>query len=218
MKLDGRLGSIALACCLAGTAFAQQVYRQVDANGRVTYSDQPPTNRSAQPAQGGGGSGGAVNSMPVDNTLPYELRQAAQRYPVTLITSSECPPCDAGRTMLTTRGVPFAEKTVQTQQDGEALQRQSGSTSLPQISIGSQQLVGFQDSEWTRYLDAAGYPASSRLPAGYKNAAATPLVAQAKANPPASAPSQASPAAPSGAPPSPPSSGPTADNPAGIRF
>ena len=109
--------------------------------------------------------------------------------------------------------MPFTEKTVLTPQDGEALQRQSGQTSLPQISIGSQQLVGFQDSEWTRYLDAAGYPASSRLPSGYKNAPATPLVAQVKAPPPAAA---AAPTPPSAPPP--PPSGPTADNPAGIRF
>lgn len=211
MKLDGRLGLIALACVAGTAAFAQQVYRQVDANGKVTYSDQPPSARTAQPVQGAGG--GAVNSLPTDTALPYELRQVAQRYPVTLYTGNECQPCDAGRSLLSTRGVPFTEKTVQTAQDGEALQRQSGKTSLPQVSIGSQQLVGFQDSEWTRYLDAAGYPASSRLPAGYKNAPATPLVAQVKAAPPAAAAA----AAPPSAPPPPPS-GPTADNPAGIRF
>ncbi len=211
MKLDGRLGLIALACVAGTAAFAQQVYRQVDANGKVTYSDQPPSARTAQPVQGAGG--GAVNSLPTDTALPYELRQVAQRYPVTLYTGNECQPCDAGRSLLSTRGVPFTEKTVQTAQDGEALQRQSGKTSLPQISIGSQQLVGFQDSEWTRYLDAAGYPASSRLPAGYKNAPATPLVAQVKAPPPAAAAAPTPPIAPP-----PPPSGPTADNPAGIRF
>ena len=215
MKLDGRLGLIALAC-VASTALAQQVYRQVDANGKVTYSDQPPTSRPAQPVQDA--RGGAVNSMPVDSTLPYELRQAVQRYPVTLYTSNECQPCDAGRTLLTTRGVPFTEKTVRTQQDAEALQRQSGKTSLPQVAIGSQQLMGFQDSEWTRYLDAAGYPASSRLPANYKNAPATPLVAQVSANPPAAGATPERPAATPPIAPPPPPSGPTADNPAGIRF
>ncbi|MBS0449698.1 MAG: glutaredoxin family protein [Proteobacteria bacterium] len=216
MKLDGRLGLIALACVAGTAAFAQQVYRQVDANGKVTFSDQPPSTRNAQPVNGAGG--GVVNSLPADGSaLPYELRQVTQRYPVTLYTQQECQPCDMGRNLLTTRGVPFTEKTVQSAQDGEALQRKSGKTSLPQVSIGSQQLVGFQDSEWTRYLDAAGYPASSRLPPGYKNAPATPLVAQVKAD---AAPAGAAPAGPAAAPsaPPPPPSGPTADNPAGIRF
>jgi glutaredoxin len=225
MKLDGRrLGMIALAC-VAGTAFAQQVYRQVDANGKVTYSDQPPPARAAQPARsaqdGQNTRGGAVNSMPADAALPYELRQVVQRYPVTLFTRDDCQPCDAARALLTTRGVPFAEKTVQSAQDNEALQRQTGQNSLPLVTVGSQQLVGFQDSEWTRYLDAAGYPASSRLPSSYRNAPASPLVAQVTANPPAATGSPArpaAPAAPANATPAPPPSGPTADNPAGIRF
>lgn len=213
MKLDGRIGLIALAC-LAGTAFAQQVYRQVDANGKVTYSDQPPASRNAPPAQLA--RGGAVNSLPADSaTLPYELRQVTQRYPVTLYTRDDCQPCDAARTLLGTRGVPFTEKTVKTVQDDQALQRQTGQNALPLVTIGSQQVVGFQDSEWSRYLDAAGYPASSQLPPGYRNAPATPLVAQVTATPPqAAAPAPQAPAA--SAPP--PAAGPTPDNPAGIRF
>lgn len=215
MKLDGRLGLIALAC-LAGTAFAQQVYRQVDANGKVTYSDQPPTSRNSQPAQGN--RGGAVTSLPADVALPYELRQVVQRFPVTLYTRDDCQPCDAGRTMLTTRGVPFTEKTVQTVQDNEALQRQTGQNALPVVNIGSQQLVGFQDGEWSRYLDAAGYPGSSQLPSSFRNAPATPLVAQVNAAPPAAAGASARPAAPAPAATPAPSSAGTPDNPAGIRF
>jgi len=211
MKLDGRLGLIALAC-LAGTAFAQQVYRHVDANGKVTFSDQPPAARSAPAAAPR--EGGAVNSMPVDTALPYELRQVVQRYPVTLYTREDCQPCDAGRTLLTTRGVPFTEKIVKTTQDDAALQRQTGQNGLPLVAIGSQQLAGFQDSEWSRYLDAAGYPASSRLPPSYRNAPATPLVAQVTAPPQPAAPAAAP--APAVAPP--PPAGPTPDNPAGIRF
>ncbi|SFM40488.1 glutaredoxin family protein [Variovorax sp. OV329] len=218
MKLDGRLGSIALAAltaCAAGSAFAQQVYRQVDANGKVTYSDQAPTARNAQPVTGS--RGGDVTSLPVDNSLPYELRQVAQRYPVTLYTRDECQPCDAARSLLTTRGVPFSEKTVQTAQDNDALQRQTGQNSLPLVAIGAQQLVGFQDSEWSRYLDAAGYPTSSRLPPSYRNAPASPLVAQVRAAP--QAPAAAAPAAAPSSPPPPSTAGvPTPENPAGIRF
>lgn len=41
--------------------------------------------------------------------LPYEVAEAARKNPVTLYTSSNCSPCDTGRTMLTSRGVPFRE-------------------------------------------------------------------------------------------------------------
>jgi glutaredoxin len=208
MKLKGHIGLIALAC-VAGTAFAQQVYRQVDANGKVTYTDQAPTARTAQPVRSGN-----VTSLPVDGSLPFELRQVVQRYPVTLYTRDECQPCDAGRALLTTRGVPFTERSVLTAPDNDALQRLTGQNSLPVLAIGAQQLKGFQDSEWTQYLDAAGYPPSSRLPAGFRVPTATPLVAQvpAAAPPQAAAPVRANPV------PAPAPSGPTADNPAGIKF
>lgn len=208
MKLKGRIGWIALAL-VAGSAWAQSVYRQVDANGKVTYTDQPPSARNAQPVPSGN-----VTSLPVDGNLPYELRQVAQRYPVTLYTRADCQPCDAGRSLLSTRGVPFNERTVQTAQDNEALQRLTGQNSMPLLTIGSQQLVGFQDAEWTRYLDAAGYPSSSRLPTGYRNAPASPLVAQVPAAAPPTAPAAQPAAAPTPAAPS----GPTPDNPAGIKF
>ena len=117
--------------------------------------------------------------------------------------------------MLTSRGIPFAEKTVSSNEDAQALQRLSGDRSLPLMTIGSQQLKGFSDSEWTQFLDAAGYPSSSTLPASYRRPAATPLVAVAAA--PAVAGATPTPAArPAPAPVPPPAA--TNDNPAGIKF
>ena len=36
------------------------------------------------------------------------------RFPVTLYTSTNCAPCGAGRTLLASRGIPFSERTVAT--------------------------------------------------------------------------------------------------------
>ena len=52
--------------------------------------------------------------------LPYPLRQAVQRYPVTLYTSDKCNPCNSARELLQKRGVPFTEKTITTAEDGQA--------------------------------------------------------------------------------------------------
>ena len=145
--------------------------------------------------------------------LPYELRQVAQRYPVTLYGGDECAPCSAARTLLTTRGIPFEERTVKSNEEVEALQRLSGQSSLPLLTIGSQQLKGFSDAEWSQYLDAAGYPKSNSLPAGYRNGPVRPLVAQQAPAPRASAAPAAQPAPPPAA-----SSEPGPSNPAGIKF
>ena len=210
MKLHPRLaGSALLLLLAAGAALAQPVYRQVDKNGKVTFSDQPPAadSQAATPRGGTGGAGPA---------LPYELRQVAQRYPVTIYTGDECSPCAAGRSLLVTRGIPFEERTVKSNEDVEALQRLSGQASLPLLTIGSQQLKGFSDAQWSQYLDAAGYPKSAQLPAGYRNPPAQPLVA-VQAAPTAPATPVAAPA-PTAAPAPAAPSGPTPSNPAGIKF
>lgn len=203
---------------LAGTAAAQNLYRHVDANGRVTFSDRAP-------AAGSTPAGAAVSPSArggeASSALPYALRQTMQRYPVTLYTREACEPCASGRTLLQTRGIPFQELTVSSAQDNSALERLSGESSLPLLTIGSQQIKGFSDTEWTRYLDAAGYAGSVQLPSGYRNPAARPLVA-------VDAQPAASQAAPPPAPtrrtaaerpaPAAPSNAITPDNPTGIRF
>lgn len=193
----------------AGVASAQGLYRNVDANGRVTYTDRPPA-ANAQPAPVGrsGGSAGASAQ------LPFELRQIVQRYPVTLYTGDDCAPCATGRQLLQTRGIPFDERTVKSSEDIAALERLSGRNGLPLLTIGSQQLKGYSDTEWSQYLDAAGYPRSVQLPAGYRNPPAQPLVSQQSA-PATPAPAPAAVQAP---PATPAPDAPTPSNPAGIRF
>jgi glutaredoxin len=147
-------------------------------------------------------------------SLPFELRQAAARYPVTIYTSPGCNACAQGRAFLVSRGIPFGEKTVSTQEDADALTRLTGAPSLPVLTIGAQQLKGFSSTEWMQFLDAAGYPKTSQLPPSYVPAAATPLVALDQRAPAApAAPAPARRAAPSPAPAEPPPS-----NPAGIQF
>ena len=203
---------IAACTLLAGVTVvstAQTVYRIVGADGKVTYSDKPPAETRVKVTSGAGGSGGGVATA----SLPFELRQVAQKYPVTLYTGENCGPCQSARSMLITRGVPFTEKTVITVEDSQALTRLSGENSLPFGTIGGQQLKGFSDAEWTQFLNAAGYPATSVLPSSYRPPAATPLVTVA-----AAPNTTAAPAAPvrAAAPATQPS--PAAANPSGIRF
>lgn len=153
---------------------AQTLYRSVGPDGKVTFSDTPPPPSVNAEIAGSTATGSAVI---VGSTLPYELQQIASRYPVTLYTGDNCGPCASGRNLLTARGIPFTERTVTTPEDAAALQRMSGDTSLPFITIGGQQIKGYADTEWTQFLDAAGYPKTSQLPPGYRASAPTPFVA-----------------------------------------
>lgn len=208
------------ACAISVTALAifspqvsaQQLYRIVGADGKITFSDQPPPAAANSKVTAGRGGRFASEGAAENAALPLELRGIAVKYPVTLFTTKDCAPCNAGRIFLQSRGIPFAEKTIDSAADTEALTRQMGEASLPSLTIGGQQLKGYAQSEWTQYLDAAGYPPTSKLPANYRAPAASPMVARAEAPAaaPAAAPAQRA-AAPTPAPAAP-------ANPAGIKF
>ena len=201
------------AALLSTAALAQQVYRIVGPDGKVTFSDRAPAANAEGTAVGAGPRSGGSGA----EALPYALRQVATRFPVTLYTSSDCVPCNSARNLLINRGIPFTERTVSTNEDIDALKRMSGESSLPFGTIGAQQLRGFSDTEWTQYLDAAGYPAQSQLPPSYRRPAPTPLVA---AKPAAPATETAAPAAatPAARPAPAPATGKSPSNPAGIIF
>jgi glutaredoxin len=191
---------------------AQQLYRSVGPDGKVTFSDQPPP--AAAKAKVTAGRGGKfTGDGPAGNTaLPAELRPVATRYPVTLYTGKDCgAPCASARSLLGARGVPFTEKTIESNDDIESLRRLMGETALPSVSIGGQQLKGFSDQEWTQYLDAAAYPKTSVLPASFRNPAPTPMVVRAPVATPAAAAAAPAPAPAAAAAPAP-------ANPAGIKF
>lgn len=150
----------------AGPAWA--LYKVVGPDGKVTYTDRPPTAQAKTPAStvsAAPGAGGANLAG-----LPFEVRQAAQRFPVQLYTTSDCNPCSSARQYLNRRGVPFVEFTVNGDSDQLAFQQQFKVDALPLVRVGSKNMTGFNEQEWRSYLDAAGYPASSQLPPNYRQA------------------------------------------------
>ena len=196
------------AAALCALLPAQAQYKVVGPDGKITYTDTPPISASGAKITRLGERG----SPAADVALPHELREARNRFPVTLYTMKSCPPCDAGRDFLRQRGVPFNERTMATGEDGDALQRLTGGREAPTLTIGSQVLTGMNPDTWGSYLDSAGYPRESRLPANYQNPAPTPLT-EPKPAQTAAAPRAAS--APARTAPAPAE---TAPSPTGIKF
>ena len=179
-------------------------YKVVGPDGKTTYTDRPPA-----PAEGKVTPLGARGTpVSTEVALPQELRQATSRFPATLyVTTGACEPCDGARQLLRQRGVPFAEKQVVTTEDSEALERLTGARDAPTLTLGAQTLRGLSAEVWNSYLDAAGYPRESRLPANYQYPAATPLTERREAArvapPPPRQAARAEPAQPPAAAPSP---------------
>jgi glutaredoxin len=211
----GALFLAAAASLAYGDATAQQIYKIVGPDGRITFSDKPPADPAVKAKTA---PVVAMTSGPNTAALPFELRQAATRYPVTIYTSPGCQTCAQGRSLLTSRGIPFAERSVASKEDGEALTRLAGTSNVPVLTIGAQQLRGFSDAEWTSFLDAAGYPKSSMLPASYSPPPATPLVALDTAPAQTAAPTAAAQAGANTRALAPLPVEQPPENPAGIKF
>lgn len=174
-------------------------YKVIDAQGRVTYTDRPPAGARAEPLRVPGGPA-------PDPGLPYALRQRVAQAPVTLYTAPACPPCDDARALLRQRGIPHTERSAATSDGVGELQRLEQTTNLPLLRVGARRLVGFSVQDWQAALDAAGYPATSQLPPGYRPAPVQVLGAVPEAPPAARAPA-AAPPAPLAPPPAAPASG-----------
>lgn len=148
-----------LVAALAATAVQAQYYRWVDEQGKTYYGDRPPPGATgkAQPVRQG---------VPeADKSLPYAVRQSAAKYPVTLFVSADCGDlCQAGRDYLKSRGVPFAEKDAATPEGAQALEQllETKSGGVPVLSVGPKHARGWHAEEWTRLLDAAGYPKAAK--------------------------------------------------------
>lgn len=203
------LRGVLLGAVLAASPALQAQYKVVGPDGRVTYTDRPAPSAQAQPLRLGNSDGPA----PVD-TLPFELRAPAARFPVTLYTTTACNPCDQARSYLRQRGIPLREKTITSPADTKAWEPLGLGSELPVVRIGQQVHRGFQQSVWATDLDLAGYPAISRLPAGYRAWEATPLAGVPLPETPAPPP------APTDRPriETPPAPPPTDPAPPGFRF
>jgi glutaredoxin len=148
----GRI-AIAIALALAATAASAQLYRWVDKDGKVHYSDTVPPAfaRDVQKRARDTGAGDAPQGS-------FDAQLATKRFPVVLYTSEPCPPCKDARDLLAKRGVPFREVRVGTDETRDELKKVSGAAEVPVMTVGRDVHRGFEPVMFNDALDAAGYP------------------------------------------------------------
>jgi glutaredoxin len=165
-----------------------QMYRWVDDNGKVHYSDRAPLS-GAKNVQKQSISVGQGSSAP----LPYALQQAVGNFPVTLYTSEICKEtCVQARDLLNKRGVPYSEVDVADEAGLTQLKKLSGGDVVPVMTVGHEVYKGFESGAYKAALDTAGYPTSSLLPPGVQ--AARPVTKPVQKAAPAAAGDEGRPA------------------------
>jgi len=185
----GMTAALALALCASAAAQDKQLYRYIDASGKVVYSDTPPPAdaKNVQPKRLGG-------NVIESNEVPLAARMASERFPVTLYTFDCGEPCRGAEALLNRRGVPFTAVNVSKPEGGAKLMSLTGSNLAPVMQIGDKLLAkGLNESQWEAMLDQAGYPRTPTprvMPPG-KGTEAPPMAkgpAPAASEPPPAAP------------------------------
>ncbi|MBX9632803.1 MAG: glutaredoxin family protein [Burkholderiales bacterium] len=139
-----------LALILSSSAGAA-IYRWVDADGRIFYSDSPPK------------QGGAKSVKIQPNTvapvapLPKAKPAAAAGEKVTLYTATWCGYCKKARAYLESRNIPFDDVDVETTDRGRREYREMGGNGVPVIFVGSQRMDGYDQGSLQAMLKAGGW-------------------------------------------------------------
>ncbi len=156
---------------LAGAASAQTLFRSVGPDGRITYSDRAPARQAARQRSSAGWS--------------RRLPRRPPRCP-TICGSRESLPCHVlhgarlralrrRAQLLGGRGVPFTERTVGSNEDIAALKALERRVVAALCDAWAASRCMVSRAGMAAALDAAGYPKTSQLPAGWRAVAATPL-------------------------------------------
>src|SRR5215831_7368132 len=145
-----------VAAVFAANAVAQnqQVYRYVDKDGRVVYSDRGPPS-DARDVQSKRFRGNVIEN----NEIPIASQQAQERFPVTLYSFDCGEVCRAAEALLNRRGVPYSGVNVETPEGAEQLSKMTGELRAPVLQVGDRTFIkGYSEAQWNKALDEAGYP------------------------------------------------------------
>ena len=137
----------------AVVASAQGLYKWIDKDGRVTYSDVPAPKdaRKVETKRLG-------NNVIEADTMPFELKKVVAANPITLY-GNDCDPCVAARAFLNKRGVPFSDKNIDRDPDARKMLAETiKSQTVPTLTIGATSKKGFEEGDWNAAITEAGYP------------------------------------------------------------
>jgi glutaredoxin len=134
-----------------------ELYKWVDKDGKISYSDVPPPKDAKDVKQ----KKFTDNVSGPNDNLPFAVRDAKQKNPVTLFANKCGEACDGARKLLSGRGIPFTERNPETNlASAEALKKAVGSLEVPALIVGQETYKGFSESTWSAALTQAGYPQS----------------------------------------------------------
>jgi glutaredoxin len=125
-----------------------EIYKWVDEQGQVHYSDQKPEDRP-------------VTEIPMETrsyqeisyrTVEVDTRKVAPEARVVMLSASWCGSCKKAKQYFRRNGIAFLEYDIEKSSRGKRLYEQLGATGVPVILVGKKRMNGFTEAGFERLI------------------------------------------------------------------
>lgn len=158
-----RLFSLAIGAFMLVMPSQAEVTKWIDAQGRVHYSERPPTGiKSDQTALRGTVSVGDGISVVPESTAsstgePGMAIAAPRKGEVWIYTTPSCGYCRRAEEHMRRKGIVFTAKDITRNSAYEAEFRALGSRGVPVTLAGKQRINGYRTEAFEAFLKSAGF-------------------------------------------------------------
>lgn len=132
-----------LCCLLAGAMVHAEIFKWVDAKGRVHYSDQPAGQVAAEPVTLK--SANSYTHVSIDDIFPgmEETGAIAKTPKVVMYMAPWCSVCKHARAWLQAEGIAFVERDIESSQSARSQWEKLGGQGVPLFTVGRKKISGF---------------------------------------------------------------------------
>lgn len=141
--------SLLLTLLLFAADLPAEIYKWVDEQGQVHYSDQKPDDRPVTKITPDTRTCAGVSYGTIEIDTP-EATSKTER--VVMLSASWCGTCKKARTYFRRNGIPFREYDIETSRTGKRLYDQLGARGVPVILVGDKRMNGFSEAGFQRMI------------------------------------------------------------------
>lgn len=140
---------------LAGVVHGQQIYRWVDADGKVRYTaDKPPPGVASKTLESRVQS---YRGPPTVSPASQPAGAPGLRPEIKLYATDWCGYCKQARQYFARNGIRYVELDIEKSAAANAEYKRLGGRGVPVILVGAQRMDGYGEARLAQMLKAAGY-------------------------------------------------------------
>lgn len=111
-----------------------EIYKWIDANGKVHFSDEEPEHLKAEPV---------TLEINTYTNVSYDLSVFDTGGKVIMYSTEWCGYCKKARRYFQKKGIPFTEYDIEKDSRARRQYKKMGATAVPVILVGKQRMNGF---------------------------------------------------------------------------